>query len=694
MRIRTQLLLAFVLLSVLPLSAIVLFSYLGSRTALQRASEEETERLTGEMNARLATVREELGAAVERTREMPSPVLVKVFEHDPEAAKALASRIGKAAPYLESFRFVPRPPAAAEPRPEVSGVPAAAPAAPSLPTTRIDVEQIIADLRAAGMAPEAQAAIEREVASAAIAAEAGAARVREQVARTNERERALEQTVFEQKREQARTDAQISAEERRIALEQARVEREQTLPVDAELVTIAGRKEGQTFLGGELSLPVLREGEVIGRIDVEVSGRRIVESILGSAVGSNEEIPFAVDRKGQLHTVDEADRARLGPIRDALAPTGETAHRREGDWIIASSRDPESELVYGIARPMGEPLRELRRSAARNFTFGLGLIGIALVGMVPIANHLTRDIEVLRAGASRIAEGDLQTRVPVRSRNEIGQLATAFNAMAHDLEVHQAEQQQSRLLEAEYERKSHELEEARKFQLSLLPKQVPKVPPFEVAVMMRTATEVGGDYYDFRIGADGVLIAAIGDATGHGARAATMVTIVKSLFAAADVTDENPALFLEQASAAVRRMELERMTMAFSLARFAGTATGAQLTLASAGMPPALVYRAARRTVEEIAIEGVPLGTISMKYEQRSIALERGDAVLFMTDGMPELIGAGGEPFGYPAMQETFRAIAPLKPQEMIDRLAAAAEEWAAGQAPADDITFVAFRVT
>ena len=49
---------------------------------------------------------------------------------------------------------------------------------------------------------------------------------------------------------------------------------------------------------------------------------------------------------------------------------------------------------------------------------------------------------------------------------------------------------------------------------------------------MRTATEVGGDYYDFRLTPDGALVAAVGDATGHGATAGTMVTVVKSLFSA------------------------------------------------------------------------------------------------------------------------------------------------------------------
>jgi two-component system NtrC family sensor kinase len=57
--------------------------------------------------------------------------------------------------------------------------------------------------------------------------------------------------------------------------------------------------------------------------------------------------------------------------------------------------------------------------------------------------------------------------------------------------------------EAENERKSKELEEARQLQLSMLPKELPQLPNLDIAVYMKTATEVGGDYYDFHVGMDG-----------------------------------------------------------------------------------------------------------------------------------------------------------------------------------------------
>ena len=89
-----------------------------------------------------------------------------------------------------------------------------------------------------------------------------------------------------------------------------------------------------------------------------------------------------------------------------------------------------------------------------------------------------------------------------------------------------------KLLEADNQRKTKELEEARNLQLSMLPKSVPEVPDLEIAVYMKTASEVGGDYYDFKYDRNGTLIIAIGDATGHGMKAGTMVATIKGIFTA------------------------------------------------------------------------------------------------------------------------------------------------------------------
>ena len=104
-------------------------------------------------------------------------------------------------------------------------------------------------------------------------------------------------------------------------------------------------------------------------------------------------------------------------------------------------------------------------------------------------------------------------------------------ARIRESELHaKAVEAEKRALEAENERQTKELEDARKLQLSMLPREIPKFPGYQVAVFMKTATEVGGDYYDFSTGEGPTLNVAFGDATGHGMQAGTIVTLMKGLF--------------------------------------------------------------------------------------------------------------------------------------------------------------------
>jgi serine phosphatase RsbU (regulator of sigma subunit) len=245
-----------------------------------------------------------------------------------------------------------------------------------------------------------------------------------------------------------------------------------------------------------------------------------------------------------------------------------------------------------------------------------------------------------------------------------------------------------RLLAAENERRGRELEEAREFQLSLLPRELPRLPGLDLAVEMTTATEVGGDYYDFHATASGALVVAIGDATGHGVAAGTMVTAVKSLFAAAAAA-QPPAAFLAAANAAIHRMGLVRRAMALAVARVEGH----QVVLSAAGMPPLLHYRAVDGRVDEIALAGTPLGArAEFPYTEARVAFGAGDVLLLLSDGLPELLNHDGEPFGYERLRARFGELARRSDcaAAVVAGLRAAAREWGGNQPPSDDVTLLA----
>ena len=253
-----------------------------------------------------------------------------------------------------------------------------------------------------------------------------------------------------------------------------------------------------------------------------------------------------------------------------------------------------------------------------------------------------------------------------------------------------ANELRQRLLEAENARKSGELEAGRALQFSMLPRTLPAVEGLELAVAMSTASEVGGDYYDFRPGPGGSLVVAVGDATGHGVAAGILVTAVKALFATLG-GEPGLAPMLAECDRVLRGMNLKHLHMCLSVARVSRRS----VAVCSAAMPPLLIWRAGPGRVEELGAGGLPLGGgLSPAYEERSAALGPGDTLLFATDGFPELLDPEGKPLGFDGAAEALRVAGGATAHEVVERLAAAAAAWRRDREQADDITFVVVRVT
>lgn len=244
-------------------------------------------------------------------------------------------------------------------------------------------------------------------------------------------------------------------------------------------------------------------------------------------------------------------------------------------------------------------------------------------------------------------------------------------------------------VEAENQRRAQELEEARQLQLSMLPKSVPQFPDLEIAAFMRTASEVGGDYYDFHVGDDGTLTVVVGDATGHGLKAGSVVTATKSLF---NVFAPEPDIthIFKQTSAALKKMNLRGLYMAMAMIKIKNS----RMTISAAGMPAALIYRAATKNVEEVSIKAMPLGSVlNFPYKQQELSLSAGDTVVLMSDGFPEMFNERGEILDYGSAKTVLEAIADKSPQEIIGFFVRHADEWAGARPQDDDVTFVVLKV-
>lgn len=275
-------------------------------------------------------------------------------------------------------------------------------------------------------------------------------------------------------------------------------------------------------------------------------------------------------------------------------------------------------------------------------------------------------------------------------------LARRFARTSLDLEdqLMQVKQLSAAALEhekvkAEGERRAKELEEARQLQLSMLPKKLPTLPHLDIAAYMKTASEVGGDYYDFHLGEDGTLTVAVGDATGHGLKAGTLVASVKSLFVSLADHPDITHVFA-RLSRVLKEMKLRGLFMAMTMVRVQGQ----QLRVSIAGMPPVLICRAPTGAVEEIAIRALPLGGVTnYQYRQQELTLAAGDVVVLMSDGLPERFNPRDEMLEFARIHQTLSAVAHQSTEEIIAALIRLGEEWSEGRPQDDDVTFVVLKI-
>jgi serine phosphatase RsbU (regulator of sigma subunit) len=250
-------------------------------------------------------------------------------------------------------------------------------------------------------------------------------------------------------------------------------------------------------------------------------------------------------------------------------------------------------------------------------------------------------------------------------------------------------QLQAELDRVENERKTRELEQARQLQLSMLPKEIPTLPNLDIAVYMKTATEVGGDYYDFYLSENNILTAVIGDATGHGLNAGMLVSVSKGLFQSLAHQPYFESI-VPQFNSSLFSMKLQPMYMSLFLARIQSN----QLNIVGAGMPPTLFYNSKTKSVKEIESSGPPLGGFpKFKYEISSYQISDGDIIILMSDGFAERLNRNKEIYGWEKGKELLVKMSDLTSNEIVREFQKANDEWAQGMEQDDDITLVVLKV-
>jgi len=177
----------------------------------------------------------------------------------------------------------------------------------------------------------------------------------------------------------------------------------------------------------------------------------------------------------------------------------------------------------------------------------------------------------------------------------------------------------------------------------------------------------------------------MGDATGHGLHAGMVVGVAKSLFQTC-WQESSLAGALGRIGEGLSSMHRRQASMAMLLARL----DGHHVQLASAGMPPVLVWRQVDGSVEEVMLPSVPLATLAdVRFKETGIDLREGDSVLLMTDGLAEVANPDGDLLSYERATRFFAEVASLEPEQAIERLLELAADYNEGTPLQDDMTLM-----
>ena len=335
---------------------------------------------------------------------------------------------------------------------------------------------------------------------------------------------------------------------------------------------------------------------------------------------------------------------------------------------------------------------------------------IALIIGTRMTRTVTAAVADLHVATRHVDRGDFSHRIPVKSSDQLADLARSFNSMTTSIEKLMQEQREKQRLE-------NELAIAQEVQEQLFPRRVSELESLEVDGFCRPARTVSGDYYDFLAASSHKMILAVGDISGKGISAALLMATIHSAVRAYSL-ESMPQLRepvsvgavagsgrmmatwpegIEVSPAALLALlnhQLYESTPPEKYATlFLGIYDGGSRTLTYSNgghLPPILIGK--EGTVRRLEAGGTVVGLFdSMAYEEDSVEMHPGEIFLAYSDGVTEPENEFGE-FGEERLIELVRDNRHLPLPQISQIVTAAVDTWIGDREQPDDVTLVLAR--
>jgi sigma-B regulation protein RsbU (phosphoserine phosphatase) len=359
----------------------------------------------------------------------------------------------------------------------------------------------------------------------------------------------------------------------------------------------------------------------------------------------------------------------------AFAPIAST------DWVVTAAI---SEPYY-----MGPAIARLRDRAI--FLIG-GLVVLLLVTTL-ISIRVSRPIERLAGAVKQLASGNLDAQVRgVHNRDELGELARAFNTMTHQLKAHIAaltEQTAAR------ENVEAELRIARQIQTDLLPRHFPRRSEFDLHAVNVPAKRVAGDFYDFFFAPNDLLTIAIADVAGKGMPAALVMAVTRTIIRNLAMEGLSPRQIVERANAMLLQDSADSMFVTLFLCQY-DIKTG-RIVYVNAGHPRPYVFSPGKPPTQFGEVTGALLGVnpadADWQFEERQGQIEPGETLLLYTDGVTEARAPDGNMLRDAGLEQMLSRHANEGTETLCAKIVEELNRFQNDQ-QSDDITLVAIRRT
>ena len=435
------------------------------------------------------------------------------------------------------------------------------------------------------------------------------------------------------------------------------------------------------------------DGVTIGRLEVSLYFKYLIKNIVESGWWQSHKA-FLVDNTGKIlvSTISE-ERLKLADNKNPLEQRtlyGIMA-MSYGTFIGTGTFPSEVSGFYKLQQApwnlvMIAPGKSILTSLFqfRMYYFVVGLVFILLILLLIrfVTGRTVNSIKEISDAADRIAKGEFNQTLLVKTEDEVGELTRSFNSMMQQLE------ERIRLKEA--------MDLAMEVQQNLFPQQSLQVLELDISGKSIYCDATGGDYIDFiqfsELG-QGKIGIVVGDVVGHGIAAALLMTTARALLRcrltqpgslSQMMNDVNRLLCFDTSESG------SFVTMFFVLF----DPSNKCFQWVRAGHDPAILYDTSKDSFEDLDGKGTALGVDEKLYFQEYTYEEWNEdqIILIGTDGIWETSNLAGEMFGKKRVKEILQNHSESSAQEIIDAITDELATFRQEASQDDDITLAVIK--